>query len=113
MEIILNRKPITVNEKNFNAVPDVKGNNTVMFLAELPKNALVTSVILNGKHLKTANNPADEVTVEYPRDEYHEGKRIVAVLRSVYDGNKIVEAARAFEIKGFEVEFIKTAIAEV
>lgn len=113
-DIKLDRKEITVDEKEIHIVTnDHFGYNTVAFLADIPKNALVTSVLVNGKHLKTAKNPAEKVTVEYPRDEYYEGKRVAAVLQSEYDGNEIVDAARNLAIKSFVVEFIGTAIAEV
>lgn len=112
--INLIRKEIIVDEKEIHIVTnDHFGYNTVVFLADLPKNALITSVLVNGKHLKTAKNPAEKVTVEYPRDEYYEGKRVAAVLLSEYDGNEIIDAAKNFAIKDFIVEYIKTAIAEV
>lgn len=111
--INLIRETIEVNETEMNIVVDQFGNNTVAFLADIPKNALVTSVLVNGGHLKTSRNPANEVTVEYPRDEYFEGKRVVAVLYSKYDGNAIVDAARMNTISDMVVEYIETAIAEV
>lgn len=112
--INLTRKEIIVDEKEIHIVTnDHFGYNTVAFLADIPKNALVTSVLVNGKHLKTAKNPEEKVIVEYPRGDYYEGKRIVAVLHSEYDGNKIVDAAKMLAIKSFVVEFIGTAIAEV
>ncbi len=111
--INLIRETIEANETEMNIVVDQFGNNTVAFLADIPKNALVTSVLVNGKHLKTSMNPANEVTVEYPRDDYYEGKRVVAVLHSVYDGNKIVDAAKLLAIDSFVVEFVETAIAEL
>lgn len=111
--INLIRKTIEVNETEMNIVVDQFGNNTVAFLADIPKNALVTSVLVNGGHLKTSRNPANEVTVEYPRDDYYEGKRVVAVLHSVYDGNKIVDAAKLLGIENFVVEYVETAIAEI
>lgn len=108
------REKIIVDEKDIYIVTnDHFGYNTVAFLADLPKNALVTSILVNDKHLKTAKNPAEKVTVEYPRNEYYEGKRVAAVLYSEYDGNEIVDAARAFAIESFVVEYIKTAIVEI
>ena len=113
MTVILNRKTIKVDETDIHIVVDQFGNNTVAFLADIPKNAVVTSVLVNGKHLKNANNHANEVNVDYVRDEYYDGKRIVAVLHSVYDGNEIVDAAKAFAIKEFEVEYVNVAFAPV
>lgn len=111
--INLIRKEIIVDEKEIHIVVDQFGNNTAAFLADIPKNALVTSVLVNGKHLKTSTNPASEVTVEYPRKDYYEGKRVAAVLYSVYDGNPIVDAAKLNAIESFVVEYVMTAIAEV
>lgn len=107
------RETILVDEQDIYYVVDHYGNNSVAFLADVPKNALITSVLVDGKHLKTAKNPAEKVIVEYPRDEYYEGKRVVAALYSEYDGNAIVDAAKAFAIENFVVEYIGTAIAEV
>lgn len=90
-------------------ITDQFGNNTVSFLADIPENAFVTSVILNGKHLKKSENAASYVIVEYPRCEYYEGQRVVATLHSVYDNNEIINAAKAWEIKEFEVEYFETA----
>lgn len=113
MTITLYREKIKANEHYMNIVVDQFGNNTVAFLADIPKNAVVTSVLVNGKHLKNAKNHADAVTVDYVRDEYYDGKRIVAVLHSVYDGNEIVDAARNFAINEFEVEYATIAYAPV
>lgn len=114
--INLIRKSIVVDENNMNIVIDQHGYNTLAFLADfsdIPKNALVTSVIVNGKHLKRASNLAEKVEVEYPRFELYEDKRVVAALHSEYDGNPLVDAARALAIKSFVVEYLETAIAEV
>lgn len=108
--INLIRKTITGVE---NVVCDQFGNNTVAFLADIPKNALVTSVIANGRHLKRASNLAEKVEVEYPRFELYEDKRVVAVLHSEYDGNSVVDAAKNTAIESFVVEYVETAIAEV
>ena len=104
------RKTITGVE---NVIVDQLGNNTVAFLADIPKNALVTSVLIAGRHIKQAYNPAINVSVEFPRDEDYNGKRVAAVLHSAFDGHKIVDSARAFKIESFVVEYIETAVAEV
>jgi hypothetical protein len=111
--INLIRKTIPNNEHNINVVCDQFGNNTVAFLADIPKNALVTGVLVDGLHIKSAKNIADEVTVDYYRDDVYEGKRVVAVLHSAYDGNEIIDATRNLAINGFVVEYVETAIAEV
>ncbi len=111
--INLIRKPIKVNETEMNIVVDQFGNNTVAFLADIPKNALVTSVLVNGEHLKRSSNLVEKVTVEYPRFEPYKNMRVVAMLYSEYDGNKIVDAAKLLAIDSFVVEYIETAVAEV
>lgn len=111
--INLIRKTITNDEHNINVVCDQFGNNTVAFLADIPKNALVTSVIVDGAHLVDYATAEDGVTVEYPRAVAAEGKRVVARIRSEYDGNKVVDAARLLAIDSFVVEYVETAIAEV
>jgi hypothetical protein len=111
--INLIRKTIPNNEHNINVVCDHFGYNTVAFLGDIPKNAFVTSVLVNDKHLKTSFNPSAEVIVEYPRKDYYDDKRVVAVFHSVYDGHPIVDAARNLAINSFVVEYVETAIAEV
>lgn len=111
------RKTITGTE---NVVFDVFGNNTVAFLADLPKNVIVTNVIVTGKannktfvtNLVTPYDLANSVYVSFPPDTYCEGKTVVAVLHSEFDGNRIVNAAKAYEIEKFTVAYIKTAIVE-
>lgn len=104
------RKTITGVE---NVIVDTYGNNTVAFLADLPKNAVVTGVIVNGEHIKDYAAVEVGVTVEYPRAVYAESRKVAAVLRSAYDGNSVVDAARAYAIESFVVEYIETAVAEV
>lgn len=111
--MIFKRETIIANEPDMNIIIDEFGNNSVAFLADIPKNAVVTGVLVNGKHLKSAKNVANEVTVDFFRDDYYDGKRVAAVLRSVYDGNEIVDAAKAFAIEKFEVEYFTVAIAEI
>ena len=108
--INLIRKTITGAE---NVVVDQFGSSTVAFFANLPKNALITSVIVNGEHLNDYAAREYGVTVEYPRELYAEDKRVVAVLRSIYDANPIINAALSYTIESFVVEYILTAIAEV
>lgn len=104
------RKTITGVE---NVVVAQFGSSTVAFLADIPKNAVVTSVIVNGNHLNDYAAREYGVTVEYPRELYAEDKRVVAVLRSIYDANSIIDAALSYTIESFVVEYVETAIAEV
>ena len=108
---IENKKKITGLENIRNT--DIYGNNTVAFCADIPANAVVDSVIVNGIHLNDYAATEIGVTVEFPRAVFAEGERVVAVLRSEYDGNAIVDAARAFAIADFDVLYHLEAIAEV
>lgn len=111
--INLIRKTITNDERNFNVVCDQFGNNSIAFLADIPKNAIVTGVLVDGLHLKSVKNIEDEVTVDFYRDDVYDGKRIVAVYRYTYDNNALANLAKAFMLTEFVVEYIETAVAEV
>lgn len=108
--INLIRKTITGVE---NIVVDQLGNNTVAFLADIPKNAMVTGVLVDGLHLKSVKNIEDEVTVDFYRDDVYNGKRVVAVYRYTHDNNALANLAKSFMLDSFVVEYIETAIAEV
>ena len=106
------RKIIKVDEHNVNIIVDYFGNNTAAFIADLPKNAIVTDVVVNGKSIVSPLNPVNEVTVVFPPNEEYEDKTVAAVLHSVYDGNAIIDAAKALDIKNFEVKYLEVAIVE-
>lgn len=111
------RKTITGSE---NVVYDVFGNNTVAFLADLPKNAIVINVIVTGekngekfvRNLVVPHELAEDVRVSFYHNTEYCGKTVAAVLHSVYDGNEIVDAAKMLAIEEFTVEYIAAAIVE-
>ena len=111
------RKTITGAE---NVPYDVFGNNTVAFLADLPKNAIVVNVVVTGekndekfvRNLVLPHELAEDVRVSFPPNTEYCGKTVAAVLHSVYDGNEIVDAAKQFAIEEFTVEYIAAAIVE-
>ena len=107
------RKTITNDEHNFNVVCDQFGNNTVAFLADIPKNAIVTGVLVDGLHLKSVKNIEDCTSVDYFRDDFYDGKRVVAVYCYTYDNNALANLAKSFMLNSFVVEYIESAIAEV
>jgi hypothetical protein len=107
---IENKKKITGVEK---IRIDTYGNNTVAFCADIPANAVVDSVIVHGVHLGDYAATEVGVTVEFPRSVYAEGERVVAVLRSVYDGNAVIDLAKAYAIADFDVLYHLEAIAAV
>lgn len=112
MLAILKRKEIKVDEHNPNIVVDQFGYNTLAFLADIPKNAMVTGILVDGLHLKSARNIENEVTVDFYRDDVYDGKRVVAVYRYTYDNNGLANLAKSFKPFSFVVEYIETAIAE-
>lgn len=63
---------------------DVIGNQSVAFLAkDIPENAVIDSVSVNGKHLRDMfdiSKGEGIPDVEYPRFKIHDGYRVVAVL---------------------------------
>lgn len=111
--ISLIRKTIPNNEHNINVVCDQFGNNSVAFLADIPKNALVTGILVDSLHLKSAKNIEDEATVDFYRDDVYEGKRVVAVYRYTYDNNALANRAKQLMLESFVVEYVETAIAEI
>lgn len=111
--INLIRKTVVVDENNHNIIIDQFGNNTVAFLADVPKNAIVTGVLVDGLHLKSVKNIEDLVAVDFFRDDVYEGKRVVAVYCYTYDNNALANRVKAFMLNSFVVEYIETAIAEV
>jgi hypothetical protein len=103
-----------------NIVCDYFGYNTVAFLADLPKNVIITKVVVTGKenyetfvtNLESPYDLASSVHVKFYPDADYDGKTVVAILHSEFDGNRIVDAARAFQIEEFSVDYIRTAIVE-
>ncbi len=93
---------------------DLYGSNTVAFLADLPRDAVVDSVLVNGKHLSDLEVEESDrgVSVRFPRDLYVDGKRIAAVLRS-NGGCEIEDLAVAYLIECFEVEFHEVAVTRI
>ena len=108
--INLIRKTITGVE---NVVVDLYGNNSITFVADIPKNALVTGVLVDGLHLKSAKNIEDSVSVDYYRDDVYNGKRVVAVYRYTFDNDVLANKAKAYMLGNFVVEYIETAVAEM
>ena len=91
-------------------------NGSVMFLADLPKNALVTGVVVKGKHLEDRlldPNCGDSLRVTYPKDEMFENHRVVAVYDDPNCVSDLYNELFAGKIDSFVVEYIEIAVSEV
>jgi hypothetical protein len=93
---------------------ELYGCNSVAFLADLPRDAVVDSVIVNGKHLVdlAIEDSVMGVQVRFPRNLYEDGKRVAAVLHSI-GGCELENQAAAFLIESFEVEYHAVAISRI
>lgn len=115
MKVIVNRKKLVANEEVYNVMPDVLANGSVAFLADLPKGAIVTSVIVNGKSLEDYlfdDEYGYMMRVIYPKTMEFEGHRVIAMFMSPNAG-ELYHNAVAHMIEEFTVEYVETAISEV
>lgn len=115
---IIKRKEIKSNEELYNIIPEVLGVGTVTFLADIPKNAIVTGVFVNGKSIEDycfaeyRNNGYKEISL-YPRNEMFEGHPIVAVYIDETCSGELYGLATSGSIESFVVEYIDVAIVEM
>lgn len=118
MRIIVNEKKMVENEAICNAFTGMHGNGSATFTADLPKNAIVVDVLVNGKSIENyrlseyRNNGNKDMTI-YPTDEIYEGKNVVAVYVDETCGGKLYNLVFSGEAKNIVVKFVETAIAEV
>ena len=86
-------------------------NNSVEFAAEIPANAVVDAVKINGE---TLDSLAINAIVSYPRGIVFEGQPIVAIVRYLDEASneKLYSAAMMGELTDFEVIYHEVAIAE-
>ena len=110
---ITKRKEFKANEEIFNIVPELFGNGSVAFLADIPKNAIVTGVFVKDKSLEDYSLNVEGVSTIYPRNEKFEEQRVVAVSTSEHCIGELYSLAVSHSIESFVVEYIETAIAEV
>lgn len=113
MKIIVNSKEIRANEEKYNVIPDMFGNGSVAFLADIPKGSIVTGVFVNGKSLEDYRINVEGTSTIYPRNEKFEGQKVVAILTSEHCDGELYSLAVAYLIESFIVEYIETAVAEV
>lgn len=91
-------------------------NGSVTFLADLPKNALVTGVVVKGKHLEDMlldPNCGDTLRVTYPKDTMFDNHRVAAVYDDPNCVSDLYNELFAGVIDSFVVEYIETAVSEV
>jgi hypothetical protein len=109
-----NRKILTVHG-NENVVCELYDDTTsVAFLADLPRDAVVDSVIVNGEHLadRELTESTKDVRVDFPRGLYLGDKRVAAVLRSS-GGSDLEVLAKQYLIESFDVEYHEIAVTRL
>lgn len=94
-----------------NVIGDRFGADTVAFLADLPTNAVVDGVKVNGVWLDDMITDPIPMIVTYPRTVVEDGKRIAAFIRYMYNGGALYNEAVAYMIEEFEVYYHEEAIA--
>lgn len=86
-------------------------NNSVEFAAEIPANAVVDAVKINGE---TLDSLAINAIVSYPRGIVFEGQTVVAIVRFLDEASneKLYSAAMMGELTDFEIIYHEVACAE-
>ena len=90
---------------------DCVSQNSVEFMADLPENAVVDYIEVNGKSLDEISINAD---VKYPRGFKLDGQTVAAVVRfpEGASNEKLYQHASVHNIKDFVVHYHRVAIAE-
>ena len=106
----IRRKKITID--NGIVFTDCLCQNSVEFTADIPKNAVVLCVRVNGK---TLDNYALNGILTYPKGVYFEGKTVVAIVRfpEGASNEELYQLAQAAELNDFEVEYLEGYVAEI
>jgi hypothetical protein len=114
---IINRKEIKVcDDQGVNVFLGQHFNGGVTFLADIPKNAVVMGVVVNGKHLEDYRLDTEfgpTLSIIYPKDELLEGRRVAAVYVDETCSSDLYNGIFSGEIESFVVEYIETAVANV
>lgn len=118
MRIIVNEKNMVENEAICNTFTGMHGNGSATFLADLPKNAIVVDVLVNGKSIENYRlaeyrNNGIMHNVIYPTDEVFEGKNVVAVYVDETCGGELYNLVVSGGAKNIVVKYIETAIVEL
>lgn len=115
---IIKRKEFFADDATLNVVCGLHGNCSVAFVAELPKNAMVVNVLVDGKNVENYcldeyRNNGNKSVVIYPRNEMFEGKTVACVYVDENCGSELYNLAFSGSIKTLAIDYISTAIANV
>jgi hypothetical protein len=119
MRIIVNSKTMVADEAICCAFTGMNGNGSVTFLADIPKNAIVVDVLVNGKSLESYRlaeyrNNGIKDDVIYPTDDVFEERKVVAVyIDETCGSGELYNLVFSGEAKSLAVKYIETATAEV
>ena len=108
--MLIERKMKVTNDNGY-VYANCLCNNSVEFAAEIPANAIVDTVKINGE---TLDSLAINAIVRYPRGVVFEGQPIVAIVRYLDEASseKLYSAAMMGELTDFEVLYHEVACAE-
>lgn len=108
--MLIQRKMKVTNDNGY-VYTNCLCNNSVEFAAEIPANAVVDAVKINGE---TLDSLAINAVVSYPRGVVFEGQPIVAIVRYLDEASneKLYSAASMGELTDFEVIYHEVALAE-
>lgn len=108
--MLIERKMKVTNDNGY-VYTNCLCNNSVEFAAEIPANAVVDAVKINGE---TLDSLAINAVVSYPRGVVFEGQTIVAIVHYIDEASseKLYAAAMMGELTDFEVIYHEVALAE-
>lgn len=109
--MLIIERPLKVTNDNGYVYTNCPCNNSVVFTAEIPANAVVDVVKINGE---TLDSLAINAIVKYPRGAIFEGQTIVAIVQYIDEASneKLYAAAMMGELTDFEIIYHEVAIAE-
>ena len=108
--MLIERKMKVTNDNGY-VYTNCLCNNSVEFAAEIPANAVVDAVKINGE---TLDSLAINAVVSYPRGVIFEGQSVVAIVRYLDEASneKLYSAAMMGNLTDFEVIYHEVALAE-
>ena len=108
---MLIERPLKVTNDNGYVYTNCLCNNSVEFTAEIPANAVVDVVKINGE---TLDSLAINAVVSYPRGVVFEGQPVVAIVQYLDEASseKLYSAAMMGELTDFDVFYHEVACAE-
>ena len=108
--MLIERKMKVTNDNSY-VYANCLCNNSVEFTAEIPANAVVDVVKINGE---TLDSLAINAVVSYPRGVVFEGQTVVAIVRYLDEASseKLYSAAMMGELTDFEIIYHEVACAE-